>query len=221
MTNTQTAGISVILCCYNSSNKLEPTLQALALQQLPMDLPCEIVLVDNASTDDTTARSIRIWQTLGSPYPLVTVSETQPGLTYARKKGLHTATFPIVVFCDDDNRLAANYLHTAWQIMQENPEIGILGGYATPVSDQPLPEWFTTYQAYYALGVQALNSGEVSADKIIWGAGIMLRKSMYSYLESISFVGIMQDQTGKKLWSGGDAGTATNSPYNTTYPKND
>lgn len=47
-----TLGISIMICCYNSEKRIVPTLQHLS--KLKTDgIAVEIILVNNASTDDT------------------------------------------------------------------------------------------------------------------------------------------------------------------------
>jgi glycosyltransferase involved in cell wall biosynthesis len=46
-------GISIIICTYNGKQKLEETL--LAILKLEATFSWELLIVDNASTDDTAA----------------------------------------------------------------------------------------------------------------------------------------------------------------------
>ncbi|NJN42415.1 MAG: glycosyltransferase [Flammeovirgaceae bacterium] len=58
-------GVSVIICCYNSSSRIEKTLEHLFQQKTNSRLHWEIILVDNASTDQTKATAIKRWSNLG------------------------------------------------------------------------------------------------------------------------------------------------------------
>ena len=55
------AGVSVVICCYNSQDRLSETLRHLALQQLPEGCCLQLVLVDNCCTD-ATVQLTRKWQ---------------------------------------------------------------------------------------------------------------------------------------------------------------
>ena len=44
--------LSTVICCYNSSSRIETTLEYLAKQKLK-DLSCEVILVDNNCSDAT------------------------------------------------------------------------------------------------------------------------------------------------------------------------
>ena len=47
--------ISVVICCHNSAAVLPPTLMHLAAQIVDPSVQWEVVVIDNASTDDTVA----------------------------------------------------------------------------------------------------------------------------------------------------------------------
>src|SRR4249919_3030237 len=85
-------GISVIICCYNSSDRLAQTLEHLSRQIVPRQLSWEILLVDNASTDDTAEKALAIWNRLlpGSQI-LCVLTETNPGQQFARIRGVKEA----------------------------------------------------------------------------------------------------------------------------------
>ncbi|RYE89380.1 MAG: glycosyltransferase family 2 protein, partial [Cytophagaceae bacterium] len=121
-------GITVLICTYNGAAVLPPTLEHLAAQQVPPGLNWEVLLVSNASTDDTLAMAPRLWAELGSPAPLRVLNEPRPGKHFALPLGFAEAYYPYICIVDDDNWLAPDYLGTALEIMEANPEIGALGG---------------------------------------------------------------------------------------------
>src|SRR5579863_8037322 len=128
------SGISVIICCFNSSTRITPTLLHLYNQK---DIPLsswEIIIVNNCSTDNTAEKAAQLWESFSSNKPRFSiVNESTPGLSAARQKGIAESYFDYVLFCDDDNWLDENYLRVALNIMQNNPLIGALGGTGIPV----------------------------------------------------------------------------------------
>src|SRR5690349_6454715 len=95
-------GVSVVICSYNGAQRIPATLRHLAEQDAPGELPWEVVVVDNASTDGTAERAQVVWSDQ-STVPLRLVSEPRPGLMHARERGLHESTYNVVTFVDDDN----------------------------------------------------------------------------------------------------------------------
>lgn len=171
-------GISIILCCYNSSTRLPETLQNLAKQKLTNDISVEIILVNNASTDNTKEVSLYEWNKYATRFSLRIVDELKPGLIFARECGVKEAKYEYIIFCDDDNWLKPDYCQTAFELMENNPQIGALGGQGTAVSDVDFPEWFSDFEDSYAVGKQAEKSGNISDRAYVWGAGLITRKSL-------------------------------------------
>ena len=61
--------ISVIICCYNSENRIVPTLEHLSRQTLGQ-LSCEIILVDNNCSDGTIDLAKKTWDSIGNPFEI-------------------------------------------------------------------------------------------------------------------------------------------------------
>lgn len=198
-------GVSVVLCCYNSSARLPETLRHLSLQKLPPGLPWEVVMVDNASRDESSLVASQWWQKLGQPAPMTVVHEPVPGLSAARSAGVHAAQYEYLVFCDDDNWLAPDYVEKVHANLSADPLIGCLGGKNLSQAATRLPEWFKSKSEMYAVGPQGNASGDISARKFVFGAGMALRKSVWNGLFLKGYQSFLSDRTGKSLSSGGDA----------------
>jgi len=198
-------GISVVICCHNSANRLPETLRHLANQRVGNGMPWEVIVVDNASTDSTTDVATEFWRRQGTPAPLQVLLEPRAGLTFARQSGLATARYEIVVFVDDDNWLAPDYLQIAHDLMLEHREAGVAGGFITPMYEAPPPRWFAELQAYFAVGPQARRSGDITRDRPnLAGAGLILRKAAYEELRRCEFEFLLSDRTGDQISGGGD-----------------
>src|SRR4051794_28120754 len=93
-------GVSMVICCYNSSARITATLEHLAA--IKTDIPWEIVLVDNLSDDDTKEKALYAWN--NNPLArLKVVDEKNRGLMNARITGVRNASYSIISFIDDDN----------------------------------------------------------------------------------------------------------------------
>lgn len=153
-------GVSIIICCYNSESKIAKTLGHISKQKTRTNVLWETILVNNASADNTKAVCESTWNAFKNPNPFYIVDQPVPGLIAARKKGISKARYDYIVFCDDDNWLSPDYIQTAFEIFEENPNIGVCGGYNTPVSDVPLPFWFERFHRSYATGEQGTGFGK-------------------------------------------------------------
>jgi glycosyltransferase involved in cell wall biosynthesis len=199
-------GTSVIICCYNSAQRLPLTLQYLAAQKVPGNFSWEIVLVNNASNDDTVNCAICTWNKL-SPESnrLRIVQEDRRGQAFARKTGVISAMYECIVFCDDDNHLDENYVAYSQSRFLKNRRIGAVGGQNLPVTDKhPFPEWFEVYQNYYATGIPAMQSEDVSNRGYLLGAGMITRRSLYLSVFNDGFPSLLNGRNGEKLSTGDD-----------------
>ncbi len=68
-------GISIIICVHNGSKRIIPTLESIAQQSNPSGIPCELLIVDNASTDSTSNIVEAYWNSIESSVPLRIISE--------------------------------------------------------------------------------------------------------------------------------------------------
>jgi len=197
-----TKGFSVVVCCYNSANRLPETLKYLSRLQLPQGLPCELIIVDNACTDNTAATAASEWRKYRTAIDFKIVEEPEPGLSNARKKGFIEARYEFVVMCDDDNWLEHNYLVKTLDVYEKHPEIGVLGGKGFPVCEVDPPEWLK-YTKLFATGDQAGECGPVATKKV-YGAGAVVRKSAYEKLNAVGFESALTDRLKNALSSGND-----------------
>lgn len=198
-------GVSIIICCYNSEKRIAETLRCLAAQTLAdTDVEAELLLVDNNCTDHTVPVARDTWQQAGAPFPLYILRENTPGLTYARKKGIASARYSQVLFCDDDNHLAPDYLQTGYHFMQAHPQVGACGGYSYPVFEAAAPGWIQPFLEAYAIGPDQLREGEIHPPRVPWGAGLWMPAAILKKISAENRPSRLADRTGKSLSSGGD-----------------
>ena len=202
----EAAGISVVICCHDSAARIGACLQHLGRQQLPPTLPWEILIVDNASRDDTAGEARRCWEKLATTTPLRITAEPQLGLHHARRRGLREARHELIVFVDDDNWLAPDFLATASTLMQSKPEVGACGGRGLAQFETAEPAWFHRFQSAYAVGPQQAESGEIDPSRgYLFGAGLCLRRSLALCMADHGFALHNAGRTGSLLGAGDDA----------------
>lgn len=101
--------VSLVICTRNRAESLDRCLSSLK------DLSCqsnEIIVVDNASTDETKTVVNRFE---GVKY----VFEPRPGLDIARNTGALAAKENIIVYTDDDTEIHAHWLYHVYQSFQD------------------------------------------------------------------------------------------------------
>lgn len=197
--------ISVIVCCYNSAKRLPETLLHLSRQSIAHQ-DWELVVVDNASKDETAEVCRDQWNALGCGAPLRVLKEPKPGLSNARRTGLLNTRTEIVVFCDDDNWLEQSYLERARNFMADHPSVGALGGRSDPVFDKGIqpPSWFPANSGAFAVGKQSTVSGDVTDRGFLWGAGLVIRGNVVRHLLQLGAVQHLSGRSGKALLAGDD-----------------
>jgi glycosyltransferase involved in cell wall biosynthesis len=198
-------GISVIVCCYNSADRLRETLTHLSKQALTYAISWEVILVDNNSTDNTLTVANELWHSFKVDIPFKIISENKQGLAHARRKGIDESQYDYLIFCDDDNWLDKNYLQLAFEILENNQVVGMAGGEGEAVLDIKMPAWFEQERASYVVGKQAEKSGALSDRTYLWGAGLVVRKSVLFTAAKFDFRSYLLDREGENLSSGGDS----------------
>jgi glycosyltransferase involved in cell wall biosynthesis len=194
-------GVSVIICCYNSASRLPETLKYLALQSVSPCIPWEILIINNASQDETTEIANQTWRDINFAHVGFRVfEELTPGKNYAFKKGVKEAKYEYILTCDDDNWLYPNYIENAYQIMQSDAKLGALGGCGIFEPQTPVNEEIKEYTEYYVNGSQTWTKVE----RWVYGAGSVYRKSILDNLIKIGWQQITSGRKGKSLICGED-----------------
>lgn len=126
---------SVVIPAYNAAQTLAEALDSVFDQKT--DLPFEVVLVDDGSTDSTPqiARSYR-----GLRY----VAKKNGGEASARNAGLRAARSPIVTFLDADDRALPGRFAMQIPYMLDNPFIDVSFGNMT-MEDEPRGNYVAQY----------------------------------------------------------------------------
>jgi glycosyltransferase involved in cell wall biosynthesis len=194
-------GVSVIVCCYNSETRIEETMRFLSAQNVQPVLNWEVIVVNNASTDNTSALANRSWRYGGANARLRVVDETNPGLSFARQRGIWESSFNILIFCDDDNHLEPDYVMNAWNIMEKHHEVGIAGGWIKPKLAIDPGSWIKDFYPALAIGKRMEHDGLVDW---VYGAGMVLKREIFEILRDRNIKLLLSDRMGSKQTSGGD-----------------
>ena len=170
---------SVVVCTYNPRpDYFERTLAALEAQRYPRDR-WELIIIDNASDVPLESRLSLAWHPQGR-----IVRENQPGTGYARVRGMRESRGDIIIFCDDDNLLQADYVQRAVEIGDAWPMLGIWGGENLPefeVKPEPWTEEFWGLMAIRRLERDVWSNCWDQFETVPHGAGMCFRHSVADY----------------------------------------
>jgi hypothetical protein len=201
--------LSVIICAHNPRrDHLHRALAALEAQTLPR-ADWELLLVDNASREPLASTVDLGWHPAARH-----VQEPQPGLVHARLRGIDAARGEILVFVDDDNVLAPDYLAQVVAIAREHGHLGAWGGRIAAEFEVPPAGWMTPYLPLLALRDFERDSwsNRIDAlDSVPCGAGLCIRRAIAQrYAANVRTSPLRQTlgRTGGSLASGEDTDMA-------------
>lgn len=134
--------VSIIIPSYNRSNLIEFTLDSLVRQDYDHS-KFEIVVVDNASTDNT-AEVVKKWV---AKYPeLIRYEfEKRPGSHFARNGIVGKVKGDLLYFTDDDMIADSKMLSSLVKVMEEHPEVATVTGRVIPHWEKEPPLWLKKY----------------------------------------------------------------------------
>jgi glycosyltransferase involved in cell wall biosynthesis len=127
--------VTVVICTRQRAASLRRTL--LSIVDQARESGAEIIVVDNASTDDTAAvvhafASVRY------------VREDHLGLCRARNRGWREAGTPVIAFLDDDAVAAPGWMAAVRGAFADgDPAVGCVGGAVLPDWEVPPPAWLS------------------------------------------------------------------------------
>jgi glycosyltransferase involved in cell wall biosynthesis len=197
-------GITILICCHNSSSRIPAVLEHLLRQDAPATIGWEVLVIDNASSDATSDVVRSVWPD-GYPVALRVVLEPNLGLTNARGRGIAEAKYDVISFVDDDNWVGPEFVRTVHSLMQNRPEMGACGCRIEEVCEVDPPDWFNDFKLFLALSPEDETYAWVDgADKFLPGAGLSVRQTAFRDILALGFSPTLCGRSGKSLLSGED-----------------
>jgi glucosyl-dolichyl phosphate glucuronosyltransferase len=133
--------VTVVICTHNRAHLLGGALQSVLRQSCPDEL-YEVVVVDNASTDNT-AGVVKEAMALYKSLRIRLVHEPVPGIGNARNAGVLSAHGEIIGFTDDDAIVDARWIEQAIACFADDEgEVTAVGGQVIPQYEAEPPGWF-------------------------------------------------------------------------------
>ena len=199
------SGVSIALCTYNGAERIKPTLLSI-FNQKQIDIEkFELLIIDNASTDNTViiCQNIISENNFLGNYKII--NEPKAGAVNARLRAMKEASFKWLLICDDDNELDENYLQIGLSILENSNCIGALGGKGIADFEGEKPKWFDNYYSSYAVGEQNNISGKLlQFNAALYGAGTFFNNEALVKIFNTGFNAIMIGPNQKNLTRGED-----------------
>lgn len=198
---------SILIATYNGAKRLPKTLEHIAHLTKLDNYNIEVIIVDNASTDDTTNQVTNWLANNQFPYSCQIYQENKSGKTYALNLGVEKSNGEYILVCDDDNYLDSDYIKIAYNILNTNKNIGALGGKGIPVFQSSAPYWFKQYETTFAVGEQSSSNGDKTevSDFFLWGAGAIFKADIWKYILQKEYKFFLSTRRGKISMDGEDS----------------
>jgi glycosyltransferase involved in cell wall biosynthesis len=170
--------ISIAICTWNRGWLLGQTLAHLAKLNVPEGLRCELLVVDNCSTDDTR----QVVDNCASPLPITYVYEKQKGKAFAANAAIDRSHGEYIIWIDDDVLPSVDWLAAYAKAFQAWPAAGFFGGPIEPHFPNGMPEWLSDcwHLVQGAYGKLDFGRDEVilSKERLPWGANFAVKSSV-------------------------------------------
>lgn len=170
--------VTIILCTYNPNIELlNWALESIANQDID-PRQYELIIVDNNSDLPVDLSQHSIMQMLS----VKIVREKKQGLIFARLAGIHASVGNIIIFVDDDNYIAPDYVKQALLISENSPEIGLFGGMSHGQIEGNISGWKKKLLPY--LGIKNEGNESITSFESYWGpwepigAGMVSRRDV-------------------------------------------
>lgn len=193
--------VSIIIATYNRGLLLEQTIQAFANQNYPHNR-FEIIIADNASTDDTAKivkRLVRKSKNARIRYLL----EARPGNHYARNSAVKKSSADIVYFADDDVLPDHNLLKEVVWPFSLDKDVATVTGRVLPRWETSPPRWVAKYMTNSLLSLMDPPEDLIITSQLnlMFSCHQAIRRDIYIEIE-----GFNPEQFGRAVLGDGESG---------------
>jgi glycosyltransferase involved in cell wall biosynthesis len=168
--------LTVLIATHNGARTLPEVLEAYGGLRAP-DRGWKLVIVDNASTDDTAS----VVRSFAGRLPLSYLFVDAPGQNLARNRGLSVADGDLVVFTDDDAVPHADLLIQMRSAVDTHPEFGIFSGGIVPrweVRPEPWLVESVPLAPCFAITDSAWEEGPIKSD-FVFSPNMAIRMEIF------------------------------------------
>jgi cellulose synthase/poly-beta-1,6-N-acetylglucosamine synthase-like glycosyltransferase len=163
--------ISFSIPAYNEEHRIARCLGSVQKEivRAGMENECEIIVVNNASTDRT--------REITRQFPGVrVVDEPRKGLTFARQAGFEHSSGELVANVDSDTMLPPGWLDIAMREFERDPDLVALSGPFTYFDISPISRFWV--KCFYGIGYATylVNKHVLRAGAMLQGGNFIVRR---------------------------------------------
>lgn len=199
-------GLTAVICTHNRPDLLKRALASLVALDPPAS---EILVVDNAPSDDRTQRLVM------GEFPSVRyVREGKPGLNFARNRAVAEGRFPVLAFLDDDAVAHPGWCEAFRARFSERSALGACTGRVEPLETETESQRLFEANGGFSRGLDPIRlPADMArplhgrrAPPIAWSVSIGCGASMAVRREAVSAIGGFDEalDMGAVLPGGGD-----------------
>jgi GT2 family glycosyltransferase len=172
--------VTIVVPTFNRCESLLDTLSSIKELEIPDGVNCDVIIVDNNSSDDTPA----VVQGAGrdSPINIQYLREIRKGSSYARNAGVHVAGGELIFFADDDVHVEKTWLGALLKAFQQH-DAACIGGKVLPNWLGPRPPWledhFLNVLAMLDYGDRPQELGRNGDNRMLYAANLAFRRSVF------------------------------------------
>jgi len=181
--------ISVIICTWNRCRLLRRTLESVCALTIPTNHLWEVIVVNNNCTDATDA----VLAEFATRLPLRRVFEPGLGVSRARNTAAKAAAGDLLLYTDDDVRLAPHWLSAYAEAAEMWPNAWYFGGPITPWFASRPPLWARAPYGFVDGMLVQLDLGPLSrgfqTEEYPFGPNMAFRRGVFERAWFIEYVG--------------------------------
>ena len=129
--------ITIAICTHNRAQIVCEAIEAVFKFCNPKDF--ELIVVDNASTDNTNSRLTELQQ----KFDFSLIYEEELGLSHARNQAIKHAKMKYIIFLDDDGEVSEGWLDGFLSVINNQDNLGAVGGKIKASYAKKPPSWLT------------------------------------------------------------------------------
>lgn len=162
--------LSFVIPAYNEAANIGKCLDSIFRELERKSYESEIIVVDNASTDETAE--------IAGRYPeVIVVSESRKGITFARQAGLARGSGDLIANVDADTMLTPGWIETTFREFSRDPRLVCLSG---PFIYYDAPRFVRFWtRLFYCAGfpTYVVNRFLLRAGSMVQGGNFICRRS--------------------------------------------